>query len=192
MATGKKFIHKVKALKSIPSVCVSGYIYETNDLKRLFPYIDFTNKEYFEEIFTDNKFNIGDRVRFIGKHTWEYVEISSNSIYKITKIIPQIKNDLLYMKYEIVDSNDSYIVNEEDIAEAPSKWIISFSQYKNTEMPGVHELDYAAWNRKVVNSWKSWFVFDTQDEAIAMARLFKKYTAKDIMNIIDKFENKIL
>lgn len=192
MSTGKKFIRKIQALKDIHGVCVAGNIYVTDDLKRLFPYIDFFNKDYFKEVFDDAKFKVGDKVRYIGRCSSGYPKVNNKTTYKVTKVFPQVKMDELYMQYEIVDSNGSYIVIENDLAEAPSKWIISFSQGKYTEMPGVHELEYAAWNGKVGNSWKSWFIFDTQDEAIAVAKLFNKYTAKDIINIISKFENDII
>lgn len=189
---GKKFIRKIQALKTINGVCVAGTIYVTNDLKRLFPYIDFTNTDYFKEVFDDAKFKVGDKVRYIGRCGFGHPKVNNKTTYKVTKVIPQVKMDKLYMHYEIADSDGSYMISETELDEAPSKWIISFSQDKYTEMPGIHELEYAAWNGKVGNSWKSWFIFDTQDEAIAVARLFKKYTAKDIINIIDKFENGVM
>lgn len=185
---GKKFIRKIQALKNIPGVCVPGMVYVTNDLKQQFPYIDFTNKDYFKEVFDDVKFKVGDKVRYIGRCGFGYPKVDHKTTYKVTKVIPQVKFDNLYINYEIADSKGSYTISENYLAESPNKWIISFSQDKNNDMPSIHELEYSAWNGKVGNSWKSWFIFDTQDEAIAVAKLFKKYSAKDILYIIGKFE----
>lgn len=186
-------MQKIQALKTIDGICVAGVIYETNKFIKEFPYIDVKNKEYFMEVF-DSKFQIGDKVRYIG-HSWK---ISTKETYKITKIIPQVKNvltDVIYIYYEIAELNNSkkwFVVNEKDITDAPSKWIVSFGGHKDScSKPDVHELDYHAWINKS-NSWKDWFIFDTQGEAIAVARLFKKYTAKDIINIIGKFENGVI
>jgi len=184
----KNYNKKVRALHDIHGICIKGNTYELIDLKRLFPYIDFNNSEYWEEVF-DYKFNVGDNVRFIG-HINNITKkgISKIVTYKITKITPQIYNEMLYIYYDIKDSvGETFTVTQAEIESVPERWIISFGQNIHTDYPGIHYLDFNAWETKIKGTWKEKFVFGNYDEAVTVAKIFSRYSLPELVNL-DKHE----
>lgn len=186
---GTNFIPKIKALRDIHGVCVTNNVYELNDLKSLFPYIDFNNTDYFQPVY-DTKYDVGDNVRFIGRVTFANKNLSNKITYVVKKVIPQIKNGLLYIYYEIADANNNsqtYTVTEVEIEKAQEKWILSFSQAHNTDMPGVHKLDFYAWEHKIKGTWKEIFVFNKFEDAVKIACMFKNHTIAEIWEATENY-----
>ena len=187
---------KVKALLNIPNVVDAGKIYNLNDLKKWYPYLDFTNTDYFRRVFDKKaKFHVGDKVRFIGnpvkRHNYWYADgearVSELKSYTVTRVTTEIKNDDIYYIYEITNSDESFDkMKEDDLTAAPDMWIVSFGCDKNRAHPDVHKIDYQGYTHKIVGTWKEMFLFDTQKEAEDAANLFVHHTIKEI---IEKFTN---
>lgn len=190
---GKKYIQTVKVVKEIPGFLSVGGPYKLQDLKRQFPFLDFTS-EYFEMEYFD-KFEIYDKVRFTGKNN-EYhyrrgssynIPISKEQVYYVRGVSHEIKDDTVITKYRI-EARDAYaefIVPEEHLELAESKWIVSFSGVRNTDRPAVHELDYFSWMKKIKGTWKEIFVFDTQKKAEVVADMFAKHSMEQIMRCVN-------
>ena len=192
---GKKFIHTVRVVKAIPGVLENGGIYRLEELKYQFPFLDFDNEEYFETQYED-KYKRGDKVRFIGKEI-SYGEnrgLSTKVVYVVMSAKHQIKNGLLYTSYEVSPRDSgfdtkTYTVKECELESAESKWIVSFSNPRDTEKPAIHELDYFGWKNKICGTWKEVFVFDTFQEAERVANMFSRNTVKHIVESVEAVNN---
>lgn len=191
---GKKFIHTVRVVKSIPGVLERGGIFRLEELKHQFPFLDFDNEEYFETEY-DDTFKRGDKVRFIGKETYgENRGISKRIVYVIGTAKHKIVNGLLYTTYEISArdaglSTKVFTVKESELERADSKWIVSFSNLRNTEKPAIHELDWFGWKNKIYGTWKEIFVFDTFQEAELAAKMFSRNSMKHIIDSVESVNN---
>lgn len=176
---GKSFIPAIKVKKSIEGTpFIVGKIFNPKDVKKLYPYIDFSNEDYFEYIFEgNNKFLVGDRVRIINK--------KEQKVYTIRRIKYKVIKDLLYVTYEMYNENEKGTIEEDEInlALAPSRWILSFSETTDKGI-AVHEIDYFAW-KKITNCCKSIFLFNTKKEAEKAKRMFTIYSMKDIMDCVE-------
>lgn len=183
---GKKFISTVKVIKPIDGILEVGGPYKTDDLKRKFPFLDLNNKEYFETQYYD-KFKKGDKVRFVAKNeNDEYIyNISTKKVYYVKDVSHEIYNDSIFTIYTIAsrENNEVFTVDEDNLDTAENKWVVSFSQKKTTEKPGIHELDYFTWKNKICGTWKEIFSFDTYKQADIVARLFAENTIEQIINL---------
>jgi hypothetical protein len=92
---GKSFIPAIRVKKSIEGTpFIAGKIFNTKDVKKSYPYIDFNNEDYFEYIFEgSNKFLVGDKVRIINQ--------KEQKVYIVKKINYKVIKDLLYVTYEL-------------------------------------------------------------------------------------------
>lgn len=185
---GKKYIETVKALQTINGVVEEGGVYKIKDMKRLFPYIDFYSKEYFKTIYPDDRFKVGDRVRYKGNNS-KY-SLKKDKVYVVRDVSHRTNlNDLLYTTYNVtlLDSNLQHSVDESELELAESKWIISFSNDLIQGKPAVHELEYFAW-RKMEKTWRKVFVVDTREEAIRVSEMFSKHDIREIYKMVEQYE----
>lgn len=176
MSKGKKFIKKIKALKDIHGVVVKGNVYETDDLMKLFPYIDFKNKDYFEEIF-DNKFKIGDEVYV--SDDFSLRGISPKTTFVINKVYNQVRGELLYTQYDVYNKEDSkrrlYTIDEHYLTSDKVKYLVSLTSPTFGDRPAVHEIKERVSKNRFDNTWKKYMVFDTREEATEFAYKLKDF-----------------
>lgn len=178
---GKKFIEMVKVVKPIGDMLEVGCVYKLEELKRRFPFLDYTNKEYFETNYSDN-FKNGDKVRYVGEYNRR---ISTKKVYYVKDVSHEVCNGFLYTKYLISRDNESFTVSEDNLDSVENKWILSFSQKKTADKPSIHELDYFVWMDKICGTWKEMFVFDTYQQADIVAKLFAENTIEEIINLVN-------
>ena len=177
---GKSFVPAIRVKKSIEGTpFIVGKIFNPKDVKKSYPYIDFNNEDYFEYIFEgNNKFNVGDKVRIINTKE-QKIYIVRNIKYKVIK-------DLLYVTYVLYNEHVRVTIEEDEInlAVAPSKWILSFSETTDKGI-AVHEIDYFSW-KKITNYCKSIFLFNTKEDAEKAKRMFTIYPMDYIMDCVEK------
>lgn len=182
----KKFIATIKVIKPVGDILKVGGIYRLDEVRRQFPFISFNNTDYFEIQYED-KFKKGDLVRCIVENLGEYNwKISKKKIYCVKDVIHEFQNCILYTKYIICsrDNSEEFTVEEKHLDFAKNKWLVSFSQERTSEKPGIHELDYFTWEKRIRGTWKEMFTFDTKKEAEDVAKLFSENTIKEIMNLV--------
>lgn len=177
---GKSFIPAIRVKKSIEGTpFLVGKIFNPKDVKKSYPYIDFNNEDYFEYIFEgSNKFFVGDKVRIINK--------KEQKVYIVKKINYKVIKDLLYVTYVLYNEIERRDIEEDEInlADAPSKWILSFSETTEKGI-AVHEIDYFDW-KKITNYCKSIFLFHTKEDAEKAKKMFTIYSMDYIMNCVEK------
>lgn len=186
----KKYIPIVKAVQTIPGVVEEGGIYKLNELNRLFPYIDFENKDYFQKVYSDDKFKNGDRVRYVGKGNDRPLGISSETTYVVTGVSHKTIGEYLHTAYTVkhMESGSTWLVKESELDYAKSKWIVSFSNDKSQERPAIHEIDYFAYKNNIEKTWKDRFVFDTREDAKKLSDFLSKYDWGTIIGRTTCFE----
>lgn len=188
---GKRFIPTIQAVKTIKGVVEAGAIYKLNDMKKLFPYIDFNNTDYFIRLYTNDKFKKGDRVRYTGKTIKSINAIKNDKVYAVVDVLHKVIGELLYTSYTLTEVNSDPIqtvvhtVKEDEIEFANSKWIVSFTNDIKQDRPAVHEFDYFAW-LKIKDTWKNIFVFDTREEAIRISNMFADNSIEEIYKKINE------
>lgn len=183
----KRYIATVRAKRTIEGIVKEGGLYKLEEHKRRFPYIDFKNPDYFEMVFSDDKFKFGDKVRYIGTSRG----IVKNKTLVVQNVFHKISQtgDSVETSYQVtvLAPEDNYerkewTVSEENIIPANSKWVVSFSQelFTKNHRPAVHEVDHFALQKKFKDTWKQIFVFDTKETAEKVAEMFSCYTMADI------------
>lgn len=178
MAKGKKFIRKIKALKTITGVVQANVVYETEVLKEMFPYIDLKNSEYFEEVF-DNKFKVGDEVYVSAELNLTYSYMSHNATYIIDGIHNQVRGEYLYTHYDIYDKADkthkTFTLDENYILADRTKYIVSLNSYVTYDHPSVHAIPERIATKKYDEMWAKYMIFDTKEEAETFACRIKEF-----------------
>lgn len=171
---------KVKKDVGLPGLKFNE-VYVLDDVKLAFPFINFNNKEFFEEVFDTNKFNIGDRVKYVGGENRWVGSPSNKFTWKITKVIPNVWGRGINFEYEVYnEAGEIATIAEKHLEKAETLWIVSFSSSKVCQTPAVQELDPCVFDRKIKGRWKELMVFTSKEEATrAAVRFAHILTRKD-------------
>lgn len=172
---------QIKARKVIPNICSVGDIFKLDEFKNNYPFIDITNKEYFED-YVPVKFKKGDKVKFTGSNrrinkNKTFVILSENHYYFNNKTC-------IYYNIKEVDGGNVYNnIEEKCLDSVTMKYILSFSEDIHCSMPAIHEVSSLTIEHKFANTWKNMFVYDTKEEAEDVARMFGKIRGKQFNRI---------
>ena len=185
---GKKYISIVTIKRDIDGNITKGKKFKLDELKRSYPFIDFSNKDFFEISYESNVpdlYKIGDKVCLNPNERSKYL----HTTYEVKEVIHEIKNNMLYTRYRVVgiNSNDKgLIVPESSIREAKDRYIISFSNSRTTARPAIHQIDQLSFESKIQGTWKEMFVFDTLAEAVQVSEMFASTSMGHIINYVNE------
>lgn len=167
---------QIKALKVIPNICNVGDIFKLDEFKNNYPFIDITNKDYFED-YIPVKFKKGDKVKYIGS----YRHINKSKTFVILSEHHYYYNNkpCIYYNIKEVDGGNVYEnIEEKCLDSVTMKYILSFSEDIHCSMPAIHEVSSLTIEHKFAKTWKNMFVYDTKEEAEEVARMFGKIRFK--------------
>ena len=88
-----KVIAMVRAKKTIEGIVEEGCVYNPEELKMEHPYIDLGTKDYFETVFPNDKFSVGDKVSFVGNN---YKTIPKNKTLVVNEVILTNENEIIF------------------------------------------------------------------------------------------------
>lgn len=181
--SGKIFERKVKLLKELPvDLCVGG-IYTYKALRNRFPFLDLENEEFFETQWEDS-IKKGEKVRYIGGES-VLRGLQRDVIYTVVNTEHLVVGDRVTTTYVLEGPEGTrHKAGEGSIEPAPSMWVVSFSNSRQTKMPAVHEVDRISYEKRLKGTWKEIFCFDNEAEARRVAHMFSCYEIKDIYNNI--------
>lgn len=177
---------KIKALKDIAGVCVSGTVYELDEMMKMFPYIDYKNTVYFEDYF-EHKFEVGDKVRYTGSIK---NNIDKTKPHKVISYRHDVRLNREIVYYTISNGHTTYQVEEKFLEFTETRYIISFSGARDgiRQHPDVLELEFYAYEHRIKNSWKDMFTFPNKEIATEVAKLFSEYTPLELLSIVKNYK----
>ena len=185
---GKKYISVVTIKRDIDGTITKGKKFKLDELKRNYPFIDFSNKDFFEISYESNVpdlYKVGDKVCLNPNERSKYL----HTIYEVKEVIHEIKNNMLYTRYRVVGINSydkGLIVSESSLREAKERYIISFSNSRTTSRPAIHQIDQLSFESKIQGTWKEMFVFDTLAEAVQVSEMFASTSVGHIINYVNE------